>query len=83
MRWDDAACKDKAMAFMFPERGDVIGVGLAKRLCRSCPIRVACLDEALATEADGERFGVRGGLSPNQRTLLSRRQERSSLAGRA
>lgn len=36
----------------------------AKRICRTCPVRVECLMDALAT---GERWGVRGGVSAPKR----------------
>lgn len=42
----------------------------AKRVCGSCIVRKDCLVAALAT---GERFGIRGGLTPKERRRLVRR----------
>lgn len=36
----------------------------AKRVCGGCPVRVACLDDALRT---GDRHGIRGGLTATER----------------
>jgi hypothetical protein len=43
--------------------------GKARKICKSCPITEECLAEALEMEEPGERrFGVRGGLTANDRT---------------
>lgn len=45
-------------------------------LCRRCPLRTACLDEALKYEgyvSAAYRFGVWGGMSPQQRADLMAR----------
>jgi WhiB family redox-sensing transcriptional regulator len=39
----------------------------ARKVCGNCPVRSECLDYALAT---GERFGVWGGLSEDERRAL-------------
>ena len=36
----------------------------AKAVCRRCPVQIECLTDALA---QGDRFGVWGGLSPRER----------------
>jgi hypothetical protein len=36
-------------------------------VCTSCRVRGECLADALALEADGYRFGVRGGLTADER----------------
>lgn len=41
----------------------------AKAICARCPIRAACLDDALATEVPHSRFGVLGGLSADERAV--------------
>ena len=43
----------------------------AKAICFDCPVRQACLDDALATEEPGHRYLVRGGLDPDERAALS------------
>lgn len=47
----------------------------AKSICRSCPISVRCLRQALGAEVGGGdgRYGILGGLSPRERTALARR----------
>lgn len=59
----------------FPERG--ASTREAKEVCRACPVREACLEYALA---EGEKFGIWGGLSERERRRI-RRQRR--LAARA
>ncbi len=41
----------------------------AKRICRRCPVREPCLEEALRL---GDEYGVRGGLSPRERRRILR-----------
>ncbi|WP_328962935.1 WhiB family transcriptional regulator [Streptomyces virginiae] len=79
---DDAACFGRAALFL-PRKDygpEYLASTLkAKRICENCPVRKACLDEAMATErADGEggRAGVRGGLTPRERTARYSRQRR-------
>lgn len=45
-------------------------------VCRLCPVQKRCLDEALAEERDAGRlrYGVRGGMTPEQRELMTVRQ---------
>lgn len=44
----------------------------AKATCAACEVRRECLDEALSK---GERWGIRGGLSPAQRARMVRAQQ--------
>ena len=37
---------------------------VAIAICRRCEVRPPCLEEALAVELDGRRYGIRGGLLP-------------------
>lgn len=65
---DQAACAGVDLKIFFPTRGR--SSGEAKAVCAGCPVRVECLDEALADpELD---HGVRGGLSARERTRLRR-----------
>jgi WhiB family redox-sensing transcriptional regulator len=50
----------------FPENGG--STADAKRICRRCPVRTACLDYALSND---ERFGVWGGLSEQERRKIA------------
>jgi WhiB family redox-sensing transcriptional regulator len=66
--WQEGAlCAQIGADFFFPEPGG--SVQDAKRVCRSCPSRRACLEHALAQD---ERYGVWGGLSEKERGRLRR-----------
>lgn len=56
-------------------RGDPRSYSTARHVCRTCPVRLACLAFALKAE-DGTsvyyRQGVFGGLSPAERVALAR-----------
>ena len=68
--WRSAAlCAQTDPEIFFPERGR--STREAKMICWGCPVREACLDDALAT---GEGFGVRGGLSERERRRLVRQR---------
>lgn len=68
-RWDEnAACRGKDPALWFPEGGGDQGVE-AKRICRACPVREACL--AWAIERN-ESEGIWGGLTFDRRQKLRR-----------
>lgn len=41
-------------------------------ICASCPVRVECLDDAMASEDGGARYGYRGGMSPKLRSREAR-----------
>lgn len=74
--WEFAACRSvDADLFCVPE-----GVPLrqrraqerkAKAICDTCPVREACLDEALSRD---EHHGVWGGLDADERRELRRRR---------
>lgn len=73
-------CKDDPEVFFPSERpGPRAGTSpyeAARRLCQLCPAQQPCLEWALAHD---ERFGVWGGLSPDERRVLARnRKERSA-----
>lgn len=63
----------------FPYPGDKPGLSMAKQVCSACPVRQACLEDALEVEGgrtSTDRFGVRGGLSPaGRRKVYERRRE--------
>lgn len=71
-RWyADAACAGQDVEAWFPTN-----LALARRViptCHACPVRAACLDEAMTEERGlsvGDRYGVRGGRLPGQRAAL-------------
>ena len=53
----------------FPERG--ASTREAKEVCRGCVVREDCLEYALA---NGEKFGIWGGLSERERRRLRRQR---------
>ena len=74
MTWaDDALCAETDPDAFFPPKGHPSAP--AKRVCMACPVRVQCLEWAMAHELD---FGVLGGMSARERKRL--RRERSAAA---
>lgn len=51
----------------FPEPDEMDRIRAAKALCAQCPVRQTCLDAALET---GDTFGIRGGLTEEERGPL-------------
>ena len=59
--------------FEVTRRVKVGPVATASNVCAGCPVRRACLDDALDVEEGlGSRYGVRGGLLPRERSKLAR-----------
>lgn len=66
-----AACRGRPTRWWYPATGDSFGAQVAVLICRSCPVRVACLAAALAEEVgEGGTFGVRGGYTAEQRRRM-------------
>jgi WhiB family transcriptional regulator, redox-sensing transcriptional regulator len=62
-------CAQVDPELFFPEKG---GSGQeAKRICRDCPVRQQCLEDAMDRN---EPFGIWGGLSERERRALRRRE---------
>jgi WhiB family redox-sensing transcriptional regulator len=75
---DRALCTQTDPEIFYPEQGQTNKD--AKRICAQCPIRARCLEVALA---NGERFGIWGGLSDKDcRQILAarRKAEREGVA---
>ena len=64
-----AACQDTDPDLFFPERG--ASTKEAKAVCRGCVVREECLEYALA---NGEKFGIWGGLSERERRRIRRQR---------
>lgn len=76
-QWAECAKPDAPP--MFPHEMDRKGQQAAKSTCDNCPVRAKCLDVALAS---GERFGIWGGLDPDERLALRKRQQRRKQPSR-
>jgi WhiB family redox-sensing transcriptional regulator len=72
-----ANCMGVDPDLFFPERG--ASTREAKEVCRGCVVREDCLEFALA---NGEKFGIWGGLSERERRKIRRRRalERQGFA---
>ncbi|HEX6522969.1 MAG TPA: WhiB family transcriptional regulator [Streptosporangiaceae bacterium] len=69
---DDAACRNLDPDLFFPisTRGAALPqIQAATRVCRRCPVRLACLRWALET---GQDAGIWGGLTEEERRRLRR-----------
>ena len=76
--WQEFAnCLGVDPDLFFPERG--ASTREAKEVCRGCVVRPDCLEFALA---NGEKFGIWGGMSERERRRIRRRRalERQGLA---
>lgn len=76
LSWQDLAlCAEVDPELWFPEKGG--GTRKPKRICRMCEVRTECLEYALET---GQRFGIWGGLSPQERLPFLRSRNRAQEA---
>lgn len=62
-----ANCMGTDPDLFFPERGE--SADKAKEVCRGCVVREDCLEYALA---NGEKFGIWGGMARNERNRIRR-----------
>jgi WhiB family transcriptional regulator, redox-sensing transcriptional regulator len=69
---NQAGCLDVDPEIFYPLDLDPTGPAVltAKRICAACPVRSACLDDVMALEQPGRRWGVSAGLTPGERTAL-------------
>jgi len=67
-------CRDMDPSVFFPSDG--IGVQAAQRICAVCPVKVTCLEFALADRVD---HGVWGGTSERERRRILRHRRPSTL----
>ncbi len=72
-----ANCMGVDPDLFFPERGG--STREAKEVCRGCVVREDCLEYALA---NGEKFGIWGGMSERERRRVRRARALSAAAGR-
>ncbi|MEV4225557.1 WhiB family transcriptional regulator [Streptomyces bobili] len=75
---DSAACRSTPYhqvdpEIFFPEPDEMDRIRAAKALCVQCPVRATCLDAALE---NGDRDGIRGGMTEEERDPLHRKLHR-------
>jgi WhiB family redox-sensing transcriptional regulator len=71
---DEAACKTLPLEMFFPPAEQEADA--AKTICSACTVREPCLEAALAT---GERFGIWGGMTTDERQIvIARRRGRAA-----
>ena len=80
---DDAACRGADTRLFFPTKGNQSQwqVEAAKRICAECPVVEPCLDEAMGPPL--EPYGIRGGLTFDERRDLRRRKQYAQKRGMA
>jgi len=66
---DEANCLGVDPDLFFPERG--ASTREAKEVCKGCVVRAECLEYALA---NGEKFGIWGGMSERERRRIRRQR---------
>ncbi|CAB4322816.1 MAG: WhiB family transcriptional regulator [Actinobacteria bacterium] len=77
--WQDLAnCLGVDPDLFFPERG--ASTREAKEVCRGCVVRDDCLEYALA---NGEKFGIWGGMSERERRRIRRQRALARSAAAA
>lgn len=67
---EQAICAQTDPAIFFPEPGQ--HPHAARKVCSVCPVRTVCLADAITSR---EAYGVRGGLTPNERRQLTRTRD--------
>jgi WhiB family redox-sensing transcriptional regulator len=72
---DEAVCAQIGSDLWFPEKGG--SARRAKEICETCPVRVECLEYALAQD---EQFGVFGGMSRKERVEYAKKRRAGEAA---
>lgn len=78
---DRALCRDDDPDLYFDEGS----VGAALAACRTCPVRQQCLELAMTVEgglSQYSRFGIYGGLNPEERAALAKKRAKAGTAPR-
>lgn len=80
-KFDGAACIGHRPDIWFPTSSDPVAWDLPRFICNGCPVKAACLVEALE---DGRGEGMWGGLTPDERAGMQRQKRaRNTPAPRA
>jgi WhiB family redox-sensing transcriptional regulator len=76
--WQDrAACRHIPVEFFFPPAEQEAEE--AKAICAMCEVRQLCLEFAIT---EGERFGIWGGLTTQERRSLVAKRRKAQIAAR-
>lgn len=79
LAWQERAnCMGVDPDLFFPERG--ASTREAKEVCRGCVVQFDCLEYALA---NGEKFGIWGGMSERERRRIRRARALARRTGTA
>ena len=73
---EQAVCASVDSALFFPPKGG--SVRIPKRICFRCPVRVECLEFALADPETG-RWGIWGGTTERQRREIQRQRRAEAV----
>lgn len=78
---EEVACRGEDVSLFFKAEGEgkderAARVEKAKELCSWCPFTRECLEHALEEEKAGGRYGIRGGLTEEERALRVRQDGR-------
>lgn len=74
-----AACLGINIHVFFPSStGAFDPYETARSYCNRCEVRQECLDEAMETETNYRRSGMRGGKTPGQRNMMERERGRAN-----
>jgi WhiB family redox-sensing transcriptional regulator len=81
----DAACVgiDPEIFYPLDLAPDSAGVAAAKRICAGCPVRTECLADVLAAEDPARRWGISGGTTPAERSVIFAAQQPAPVAASA
>lgn len=80
---ESAACRETDPELFFPTiRAGARAAGddpyaEARAICAGCPIREACLDDAMTAETRSGRHGMYGGATPEERQSIYRARGRA------
>lgn len=74
--WHDfALCRQADPEAWFVPKGG--NAKPAQAICRRCTVTNLCLEEALSMPPIDDRYGIRAGTTPNQRTAIRRKRART------
>ena len=66
---DDASCAESSPDVFFPDPIRQPMAFKAVQICKTCTVRLECLDYALRND---ERYGIWGGMFPSERAALKK-----------